>query len=45
MLYCLLFQSRRIKEEKTMSHSQKEDIMKFIAFLDKDQNKFISKTL
>ncbi|AYE36098.1 hypothetical protein DB313_01060 [Borrelia turcica IST7] len=34
-----------LKEEETMSSSQKEDIMKFIAFLAKDQNKFISKTL
>ncbi|QMU99011.1 hypothetical protein F0310_01000 [Borrelia sp. A-FGy1] len=34
-----------IKEEKTISFLQKEDIIQFIAFLNKDQNKFILRTL
>ncbi|UGQ17015.1 BB_0208 family protein [Borrelia sp. RT1S] len=33
-----------LKEEKSIHSTQKEDIMKFISFLDEDQNKFISRT-
>ncbi|AWG42601.1 hypothetical protein CR532_01070 [Candidatus Borreliella tachyglossi] len=35
----------RLKEDKAISPKQKEDILKFITFLTKDQNKFISQTL